>query len=36
VKAEVSGGSVIDLGSTVDLTWDPGACRVLPRNPGED
>jgi ABC-type Fe3+/spermidine/putrescine transport system ATPase subunit len=35
VKAEVSGGSVMDLGSTVDLTWAPEACRVLPREPGE-
>ena len=36
VKAEVSGGSGIDLGATVDLTWDPEACRLLPRDLDED
>jgi ABC-type Fe3+/spermidine/putrescine transport system ATPase subunit len=36
VKAEVSGGAVIDLGSTVDLIWDPEVCRLLPREVGED
>jgi ABC-type Fe3+/spermidine/putrescine transport system ATPase subunit len=35
VKAEVSGGVAFDLGAGVELTWEPEACRLLPRDPGD-
>jgi ABC-type Fe3+/spermidine/putrescine transport system ATPase subunit len=35
VKAEVSGGDAHDLGTEVELTWDPAACRLLPRSGDE-
>ncbi len=35
LKAEVSGGEAFDLGATVELTWEPEACWLLPRDPGE-
>jgi ABC-type Fe3+/spermidine/putrescine transport system ATPase subunit len=35
LKAEVSGGEAFDLGATVELTWEPEACRLLPRDPGD-
>jgi len=35
VKAEVSGGTAFDLGADVELTWEPAACRLLPRDPGD-
>jgi ABC-type Fe3+/spermidine/putrescine transport system ATPase subunit len=35
LKAEVSGGEAFDLGATVELTWEPEACRLLPREPGD-
>jgi ABC-type Fe3+/spermidine/putrescine transport system ATPase subunit len=31
LKAEVLGGQPFGIGAEVDLTWDPEACRVLPR-----
>ena len=36
LKAEVSGGEAFDIGATVELTWEPEACRLLPRDPGVD
>ena len=36
LKAEVSGGEAFDIGSAVELTWEPVACRLLPRGPGDD
>ncbi|HEX7248297.1 MAG TPA: ABC transporter ATP-binding protein [Actinomycetota bacterium] len=35
LKAEVSGTEPIDLGAAVELSWDPDACRLLPRGSGE-
>jgi ABC-type Fe3+/spermidine/putrescine transport system ATPase subunit len=34
VKAEVSGGRAFDIDAEVDLTWEPDACRILPRESG--
>ena len=36
LKAEVSGGEAFAIGATVELTWEPEACRLLPRDPGAD
>ena len=36
LKAEVSGGEAFEIGATVELTWEPEACRLLPRDPGVD
>ena len=35
LKAEVSGIEPIDLGTAVELSWDPDACRLLPRGSDE-
>jgi ABC-type Fe3+/spermidine/putrescine transport system ATPase subunit len=32
MKAEVSGGPTLELGTEVSLTWDPEACRLLARD----
>jgi ABC-type Fe3+/spermidine/putrescine transport system ATPase subunit len=36
LKAEVSGGEAFAIGATVELSWEPEACRLLPRDPGAD